>query len=351
MGSDVLALLVAVLLVAGNAFFVGAEFALITARRDRLESLADAGSARARKVLKAASQLPEMIAGAQLGITVCSLLLGRLGEPAVASLLEHPLALSGLPDAAVHAVAFAVALTIVVAAHVLLGEMVAKNVALAGPERAAMVLVPGLLTFVRLTRPLVVVFNMAAAGLLRLIHVEPRDELESAYTPGELAEMIADSRREGLLDDDESSRLSRALGSSERTVAEAMAPIEELVTLPAMPTVAEVARAVSATGFSRFPLRAADGELVGYLHVKDILDVADQPKARIPGDRIRGWPDVPITARAHDALATLRRSQAHLARVVDSRGRTVGVVAMEDLLEYYLGSVDPAGPDRPGVQL
>ncbi|MBA2309999.1 MAG: HlyC/CorC family transporter [Pseudonocardiales bacterium] len=351
MGSDVLALVAAVLLVAANAFFVGAEFALITARRDRLEALADAGKTRASKVLKAASQLSEMIAGAQLGITVCSLLLGRLGEPAVASLLEAPLAPLGLPEAVLHGISFAVALTIVVVAHVLLGEMVPKNVALAGPESAAMVLVPSLVTFVRLTRPLVVVFNMAAAGLLHLIHVQPRDELESAYTPGELAEMIADSRREGLLDDDESSRLSRALGSSERTVADAMAPIDELVTLPAMPTVAQVVQAVSATGFSRFPLRDDDGELVGYLHVKDILDVADQPEAIIPRDRMRALPDVPVTARSADALATLRRSQAHLARVVNARGRTVGVVAMEDLLEYYLGSVDPAGPGRSGVQL
>ncbi len=344
MGSDLLALLAAVLLVAGNAFFVGAEFALITARRDRLEALAAAGRTRATKVLRAASELSQMIAGAQLGITICSLLLGRLGEPAVASLLEAPLAPLGMPEAVLHGISFAVALGIVVIAHVLLGEMVPKNVAIAGPERTAMVLVPSLVTFVRLTRPLVVLFNVTATRLLRLVGVQPRDELDAAFTPGELAEMLADSRREGLLDAEESSRLARALGSSAYTVVDAMAPIDELVTLPVAASVADVARAVSATGFSRLPIRADDGQLVGYLHVKDVLDVSDQPDARVPPDRIRGLPDVRADARPADALATLRRSQAHLARVVDGKARTIGVVAMEDVLEYYLGTVgDPAG--------
>ncbi len=202
-----------------------------------------------------------------------------------------------------------------------------------------MLLVPTLVAFVRLTRPLVVGFNLVANGILRLFGVQPRDELEVAFTRGELAEMITDSQREGLLDDEESSRLARTLRSVEFTIADAMTPVEELVTLPVMPTVEEVSQAVAATGFSRFPLRDADGRLAGYLHVKDILDLVDEPTATVPTDRMRELPIVASDARPDAALAELRRAHAHQAVAVDRHGSSVGLVAMEDLLQYYVGAV------------
>src|SRR6476659_1383354 len=139
---DFLGVILTVVLLAANGFFVGAEFALISARRDRLEALAEQGKHRAVTVIRAGENLPVMLAGAQLGITICSILLGRVGEPAVAHLLEKPFGLFGISDSVLHTVSFFLALGIVVTLHVLLGEMVPKNIAIAGPESSAMLLIP-----------------------------------------------------------------------------------------------------------------------------------------------------------------------------------------------------------------
>jgi CBS domain containing-hemolysin-like protein len=340
--SDLLALLAAVALLGANAFFVGAEFALISARRDRLEAMAAAGTAAARTVLRAHADLSRMLAASQLGITISSLLLGRLGEPAVAHLIERPMHWLGMPDALLHPIAFAISLAIVVVAHILLGEMVPKNIAIAGPERTALLLVPPFLVFTTVMRPLIELFNVIANSVLRLLRVEPRDELEASFTSGELADLIAESGREGLLDDDESRRLTRALSSAEATVSDVLVPTSELVTLPAGPTVGDVAHAVAETGFSRFPVRGKSGDLAGYLHVKDVLDLVDDPTAAVPGPRVRTLPEVPTSVRLDEALAVLRRARAHLGRAVGPNGETAGLVAMEDLVEHYVGEVRDA---------
>jgi CBS domain containing-hemolysin-like protein len=346
--SETVALLVSVLLLAGNAFFVGAEFAVITARRDRLTALAEAGSVSARATLRAGEQLPLLIAGAQLGITLCSLGLGRLAEPAVAGLIERPFLLLGAPPELLHPVAFTIALGLVAMLHTVVGEMVPKNLAIAGPERVALILVPAHYAFCRAVRPVLSLFTVAATAVLKLVHVTPRAEFDSAYTGDELAEMISDSRREGLLDEHESSRLTQTLGSAGRTVADVVVSLDRVVTLPVLPTVGAIADAVATYGVSRFPLRDGSGRLVGYLHVKDVLEQADDPAAVVPTSRVRGLPEIPCDARLDDALAALRRSQAHLARVVANRGgETVGVVSMDDLLQYYVGAVR-AGPTDPG---
>jgi CBS domain containing-hemolysin-like protein len=338
-GTDLLALVAAVALLACNAFFVGAEFSLVSARRDRLEAMAQAGVSGARTVLGASGDLSRMLAASQLGITICSLLLGRLGEPAVAHLIERPFLWAGLPEAVLEPVAFAISLGIVVIAHILLGEMVPKNIAIAGPERTAIWLVPPFLVFTTAMRPLINLFNFLANGVLRLIGVEPRDELEAAFTSGELADLIAESGREGLLDDEESSRLTRTLHSVEATVADVVVPLADLVTLPARPTVGDVADVVARTGFSRFPLRGPDRRFTGYLHVKDILDLIDDPATAVPPQRIRALPEVAVDARLDEALAVLRRPGAHLGRAVDRGGHTVGLVALEDLIEHVVGTV------------
>ncbi|TQM83993.1 CBS domain containing-hemolysin-like protein [Saccharothrix saharensis] len=331
--------LVVVLLLAGNAFFVGAEFAIITARRDRLEALAEQGSSRARTVIKAGRELPLLIAGAQLGITLCSLGLGALGEPAVATLLEAPFHGVGIPEAVRHGVAFALALIIVVALHTVLGEMVPKNLAIAGPERTALLLVPAHLWFCRLVAPLLRGFTVVSTAVLKLVGVTPRDELESAYTRDELALLIGQSRQEGLLEDSEHRRLTQTLSSAERTVADVLVPLDRITSVPVRPTMEQVEAAVSATGFSRFPVRDGD-RLIGYLHVKDVLDLADaDPATRVPPSRVRGLPRVPVDASLDDAVASLRRSQSHLAQAVSADGVVRGLVALEDLVEEYVGTV------------
>ncbi|MBT0568210.1 hemolysin family protein [Williamsia sp. CHRR-6] len=350
--SDAFGVVLTVVLLAANAFFVAAEFSLISARRDRLEALVQQGKKRARTVMAAAQELSLMLAAAQLGITICSILLGRVGEPAIAHLIESPLESAGLPSALLHPIAFALALGLVVILHILVGEMVPKNIALAGPERAAMLLVPAHLAFIKLVRPLISFYNLVANLVLRLMRVEPKDELDATVSVGELAEMIGQSRQEGLIDAEEHDRLSRALSMADRTVAEVTIGLTSLrsvaVTLDERtgrsgPTLGSVEKAVSETGFSRFPVRRDDGTFVGYLHLKDVLEeILDEnvgPGSVIGAETIRPLPAVPATATLEQATSTLRRMSAHLGVVVDEVGATVGIVTLEDLVEEFVGTV------------
>lgn len=352
--NDAVALLLAVLLLTANAFFVGAEFSLISARRDRLEALAERGVARARGVIRASEKLSLMLAAAQLGITISSLGLGALGEPAIAHQLERIVDPLGIPAVLLHSVAFVIALGIVTVLHILLGEMVPKNIAIAGPERTSLWLVPPLVAWMRVTRPVISVLNRIANHVLRGFGVEPKNELETAYTPTELANLVADSSREGLLDRQEHRRLTQTLSTVERTVSDVLVPMERVTTVPAEPVLGDIERAVAATGFSRFPLRAENGTLVGYLHVKDVLGLAGRPSGTlVPATAVRPLPEVAVDAKFDAALAVLRRSRSHMARAVAPGGRTAGVVTLEDVLEEYVGTVRdvthvrrPSGP-RP----
>lgn len=341
--STVFALLLAATLLAGNAFFVGAEFALISARRTQVEPLAAAGSKRARSALAAMEQLPLMMAGAQLGITLCSLGLGALGEPVVAHLLEGPLHLVGVGDELLHPISFTLALLLVVFLHVVLGEMVPKNVALAGPERAVLALAPPLALVVRVLKPFIWALNTVAKGILKLFKVTPREEIASAYTLSEVAALVSESRAEGLLDDDEHALLTGVLEFDQGAVSSVLIPLERLVSLQVGATVAEVEEVVAETGYSRLPVQDEDGGLVGYLHLKDVLEVDPTKQERVvPVKRVRQLATVRLDDRLGDALAAMQARGAHLARVVDADGRTIGLVALEDVLEELVGEIRDA---------
>ena len=338
--STPVALLLAAVLIAGNGFFVAVEFALLAARQTKLTGLAET-SRRARSALRAARQLPLMISGCQFGITICSLGLGAVAEPAVAALLEPAFAAIGLPGALLHPLAFALALLLTSVLHMLLGEMVPKNVALAGPERAAMLLAPPLLGFVRLFRPAIVALTAAATGLLRLLKVEPVDEGGHTYTAGQVAGLVDEARREGLLDSEEHGHVVEALSFGERTARAVLLPTERLVTVPEAVTPAAVEDRVAATGFSRFPV-AGDGRLLGYVHLADVLHVPTARRNRpLPPRTVRPLPQVGADTPLHEVLALLQRTGAHLAEVVHA-GRPLGVVALEDVLEELVGEVRDA---------
>src|SRR4029078_4137353 len=265
---DFLGVILTVALLAASGFFVGAEFALISARRDRLEALAEQGKHSAVTVIRAGENLPVMLAGGQLGITVSLILLGRVGEPAVAHLLERPFHLLGLPAPVLHTASFVIAITIVVVLHVLLGEMVPKNIAIAGPESAAMLLVPPYLVWVRAARPVIAVYDWCAHVILRMFGVEAKSELENAVSTVELSEMIAESLSEGLLDPEEHNRLSRALRIRNRVVGEVAVPRGEVRAVPeaadrSEPTVAAIQSALAETGYSRFQVADSSGRFIG----------------------------------------------------------------------------------------
>ena len=341
---DFFGVVLTVLLLAANAFFVGAEFALISARRDRLEALAEQGRHRAVTVIRAGQNLPVMLAGAQLGITICSILLGRVGEPAVAHLLEKPFHLLGIPDTVLHTVSFVIAITIVVVLHVLLGEMVPKNIALAGPESAAILLVPPYLLWVRAARPVIACYDWCAHVILRAFGVQAKTELENAVSTIELSEMIAESLSEGLLDPEEHNRLSRALRIRNRVVGDVAVPLGGVHAVPVAadgsgPTVAAIQRALAETGYSRFPVVDLFGDFIGYLHIKDVLPLVDDPEAVLDSSMVRPLPQVPESTPLPDALSRLRRDNSHLALVTGPDDTVSAMVALEDLVEDLVGAV------------
>ena len=342
--SDGTAIALAVVLLFANAFFVGAEFAVISARRSRIEPMAEAGNRGARATLRAMENVSLMLAGSQLGITVCSLGLGALGEPAVAHLIEPYLERLGAPEGLVHPIAFAVALLVVVYLHVVVGEMVPKNISIAGPERAALVLVPPMLAFVMAVRPLLMVLNGCANLVLRAVTVTPADEVESAFTREQVAGMIGESRREGLLDEEEVELLEGALDLASTTAADIAVPTADLRTLGLAATAADVHAAAVESGFSRYPLLDGGGVPVSYVHVKDVLPIKGQPLGdrRVPARAVRPLPDIPADVSVEEVVQSLRAAGTHLGRVVDAGGRVLGVVALEDAIEELIGEVrDP----------
>lgn len=340
--STVPALGISILLLVGNAFFVGAEFALISARRSVIEPRAEDGGRRARATLYAMEHVSLMMAGAQLGITLCTLGLGALAEPAIAHALEEPFAALGIPEGAIHPVALAVALLLVGALHVILGEMVPKNLALAGPDRSALLLGPPLTLIVRMLHPVIWLLNWIANGVIRLLGVTPRNEVASAFTRDEVAGLVEESRREGMLDSHESNLLTGALAFDERDAGTVLLPLDEVVMLPITVTPAEVEEAAGRTGFSRFPI-TRDGEMIGYLHLKDALEVKDRHRNRpIAESWVRALPTVRRGDGIRSVLETMQDSGSHLARVIGPDRRTVGVVALEDVLEELIGEVRDA---------
>jgi CBS domain containing-hemolysin-like protein len=343
--NDLLAVLLTLFLLLVNAFFVGVEFSLISSRRDRLENMAAAGNRRAAKVIEATEQLTIMLAGAQLGVTVASRLLGKVGEPAIAHLIEAPFHALGLPPELLHPTGFVIALLLVTVLHIILGEMVPKNISLAGPESVAVILVGPHMAFCTVAHPIMVFLNWIAKVTLHLVGVEQRDELDSTVSPGELAQMISESRSEGLIEPDEAARLSRALNSSKRTLHEVLIPLDRVRTIPRGPagvTVGQIEDAVAETGFSRFPVTDATGNYLGYVHVKDVLDnvldPATGPDLVIDEHDVRDLVSVEGGANFDLAMRQLRQTSSHMAQVIEN-GRVVGVVTLEDIIEELVGTV------------
>jgi CBS domain containing-hemolysin-like protein len=332
-------------------------------RRSQIEPLAAGESgrraARARRVLDGLENLPRMMAAAQFGITVCSLTLGAVAEPVIAQLLEPVFqavnevmpAGSRLPEALVHPAGYVIALAVVVFFHLVIGEMVPKNLAMSAPERAALWLAPPLVAFARLTRPVIAALGAAAALVLRLLKVEPRDEVETVFTSEQLARLVADSRQAGLLDHEQQERLSDALGLGSRPLSDVLLDRGELVTVGPGATPREIAELTVKTGYSRFPVctreRVGADSFLGYLHVKDVLDLDEEERA-VPAHLWRPMTTLRAGLPLDDALSAMRASASHLAAVADDGGRVLGVAALEDVLEMLVGEVhDPAHRAAP----
>jgi CBS domain containing-hemolysin-like protein len=335
-------LIAAVVLLLLNGFFVGAEFALIAARRTKIEAMAQDGAATANFALRSIRELTLTLAGAQLGITMCSLGLGFVAEPAIAVLLESAISsFAEIPDTLLHTISFAVSLTIVTFLHMVIGEMAPKNIAIAEPERTALLIALPFRVFVFIFRPVLYVLNGIANAGCRLLGVEPQDERITAATAEEIQTMVNQSAEEGVISAHERRLLAGAAAFGERDAASAMIPRTEVVALPSTSTPAEFEGVVVDSGHSRIPLYGENiDQILGFFHAKDLLKIpAGQRDHPIARRWIRPMLVVPESLKLPPLLLSMRRERKHFALVFDEHGGTAGVVTMEDVLEELVGEI------------
>jgi CBS domain containing-hemolysin-like protein len=334
-----LGLLVALLLLIGNAFFVGAEFSLVSVRRSAIEPLAADGSKKALITLQALENLSFLMAGAQLGITLCSLALGAVAEPIIAHLLDTPLHNLHVAENLLHPISFVIALLTTVFLHVIIGEMVPKNIALARPERSALALTPILVSVTRLLKPLVHGLNALASGVLQLMNVSPQTEVASTYTRDEMADLVKESRKSGYLSEDNEQLLSGALTFDAQSVRDIAVPLADVVVVDQTFTPAQIEELSVATGFSRFPIIGKKGVLTGYVHLKDSIKIDETMRhERLPAKYLRELLTVHHNQSIRMTLKTMQRSGAHLAAVTSGK-KVIGLVTLEDVLEELVGEM------------
>ncbi|WP_088318163.1 hemolysin family protein [Kineosporia sp. R_H_3] len=343
---------VAVLLTLGTALFVAAEFSLVALDRPTVERAVAAGDERAEGVLAAVRSLSTQLSGAQVGITVTTLVVGYLAEPSLATLLLGPLTSAGLPADSVPGVSVAIALVAATAFSMVVGELVPKNFAIAEPLATARVVAGPHRAFTRAVSPLVAVLNGTANRILRSVGVEPQEELSSARSPAELASLVRRSARAGTLDEQTATLLTRSLDFGTRTAADVMTPRVRVSTLHRSDTAEDVVRLARECGHSRFPVIGDDADdVLGVVHLKAALAV---PRDR-RGDAYAGGLAVealrvPETIRLDPLLVELRGHGLQLAVVVDEYGGTAGVVTLEDVVEELVGEVsDEHDRTRPGA--
>lgn len=341
-------LLTLILLLALNAWFVATEFAMVSARRDQIEPDAVSGSTSAKYALRGIENVSASLAATQLGITACSLLIGAVGEPAIAHFFEPYMTALGLPAGTAHVVALVLALLIVTFLHMVVGEMVPKNIAIAAPSPTAKFVAIPLYVIVRLLNPVIWAMNTTSNIVVRkVLRATPKDEVDSSFTASQVQDFVAESGRQGLLDDDELALLHKALGFEHLTAADVTMELDTLVTVAPDATVADIEALSARTRFSRFPITDTDGSFIGYIHVKDLLSLDDGHRGQtFPQNLIRTFATVSPNAKLQSVMRLMQREQAHFALVTEenstSENSVSGIVALEDVLEELVGEVRQA---------
>jgi len=348
-----LALVAALAFLAANAVFVAAEFSLTSLDRPRVQRLADGGSERDARVLSALRTLSFQLSGSQLGITVSSLVLGYLAEPAIGTLLDPAFDAIGLSKGAAHTASYLVALILATAIQTVFGELVPKNAAVSEPLRTAHVVAPILRSFSAVCKPLIVVLNGSANWVIRRLGIEPQDELAAGRSRAELRGLISTSAEQGALAAGTARLVRRSLAFDDRTVADVLTPRTQVQALSAHSTVADVAEESRRTGFSRFPVFEHQlDNLLGVVHVKSVFRFPDEERARTPiREVIEPFGVLPETLELDEALGQLRKEPLQIAAVIDEYGGLAGVVTLEDLIEELVGEVldEHDRPPEPNV--
>jgi CBS domain containing-hemolysin-like protein len=341
------ALLLGLVLLVLNGFFVAAEISLLAARRGVIERLAESGDRRAVIALGALRELPVTFSGAQLGITLASLGLGAVAEPAVAAIFKRILATTPLPAGTSIIVSVALALTIVVFLHMVVGEMAPKNLAVARAEDVALWIARPFGLYVRALRPLIVALNGSANLLARAVRVEVVDERELGYSSEELLLVLGQSRERGAIEDAEARMLVGVLELRDVDAEMVMTPRIDLVAVPTTATIEQVLRAAADSGHTRLPVFETDiDHVVGIVHVKDLLLAR---RASTLSDVIRPIVAVPGSRDLESLLRELLQTREQVALVVDEFGGTAGLVTLEDVFEELVGDITDEYDDEPDV--
>ena len=337
--STIPALLVSLLLLVFNGFFVAAEFALVAAKRHRLETAAAGGSRGARAALAGTRRLSLMLAGAQLGITLCTLGLGALAKPTVAHLLEPVFTATGLPEGAAYVVAFVLSVVLVGFLHVVAGEMAPKSWAISHPERSAQLLAIPFVGFTTVLRPLLVALNGLANACLRLAGVTPQDELAQVHSAQQLRMLLETSKEHGTLPDAEHELLTAMLAVEETTVRDVMTPTARIVTVASEAAPRDVELRSVASGRSRLAVTDTDGAIAGMVHVREAAKAIATGSDATAGGLMIIPLRLPIATSVLDAIAAMRQQHNQVALVTEA-GAVIGLVALEDLLEQVIGQFD-----------
>ncbi|MFF5991680.1 hemolysin family protein [Prauserella flavalba] len=326
-----LAMAIAAAIIALSAFFVAVEFALVAARRYRLEDAAES-SASARAALASARELSLLLAGSQLGITLCTLALGAVAKPAVHHMLTPVMEGWGVPAATSDVLAFVLSLVVVTFLHLVVGEMAPKSWAIAHPERSATMLAIPMRVFMWFTRPLLVALNGIANWCLHRVGVEAVDEVSAGRTPDDLRQLVDHSAEAGALDASRHEQLATALDLRSRRVRDVMAPREDVAAVPLAASVAEIQEVSRTSGHLRLVVFGEDSRTLGVVHVRDTLA---EPEGTTAADLMRPAQALPADTPVHTALTTMRDRRDHLALVKDGDA-VVGLVTMQDLLDELL---------------
>ncbi len=341
-----------VVLTFGTSLFVAAEFSLVALDRPTVQRAVDAGDRRATGVLAAIRNLSTQLSGAQVGITITTLIVGYLVQPSLAKLLRTPVEAIGLDGAAEEGVAVALALALATAFSMVVGELVPKNLAISVPLATARVVVGPQRIFTASVSPLITLLNGSANRLLRAVGVEPQEELSAGRSPEELAALVRHSAAAGTLDQQTAELITRSLGFSSRTAADVMTPRVRTLVLPREGKASEVIALARRSGHSRFPVIDGDlDDVVGVVHLKSAVAVPRERREEVPVAAIMSEAlRVPETVRLDPLLVELRALGLQLAVVVDEYGGTAGVVTLEDLVEELVGEVaDEHDRSRPGI--
>jgi CBS domain containing-hemolysin-like protein len=337
-----------VLLIVANGLFVAAEFSLVTVDRATVEREAASSDVRSERLLEALRALSTQLSGAQLGITVTSLVVGFIAEPSLATILRGPLGLTGLSEAAVTATSFAVAFVAVTGCQMVFGELVPKNWAIAEPLRVGRAVIGFQRGFTTVSRPVIAMLNGMANVIVRRLGIEPAEELASARSPEELASLARRSAQRGTLEAGTAELLSRSIEFGDRRAADVMTPRPRVRFVHAQDPVTTVLDLTTRTGHARFPVIGESvDDVLGMVHFKHVVAVPyEERSGTAVAQVVRELPAVPATMELDPLLRVLRQRGPQMAVVVDEYGGTDGIVTLEDLVEEIVGEIQDE-QDRP----